>query len=49
MGDTRGSGIVSSADDVLEVSVVRGMRVGGMCDMCTCLALSGVGGESVSG
>ena len=26
MGGTRGSGIVSSVDDVLEMSVVRGMR-----------------------
>ena len=32
IGGTRGSGIVSSADEVLEMSVVRG--VGGMCDMC---------------
>ena len=34
---TRGSGIVSSASDVL------GMRgVGGVCEMCICLAWSGV-------
>ena len=33
----RGSG------DVLEISVVRG--VGGMCDMCMCLAWGSVGGE----
>ena len=35
VGGTRGSGIVSSAADVLEMSVVRGMRgVGGVCEMC---------------
>ena len=38
---TRGSGVLSSTGDVLEMSVVRG--VGGVCDMC--LAQSGVGGE----
>ena len=33
---TRGSGIVSSADDALEMSVERGVRgVGGVCEMCT--------------
>ena len=42
MGGTRGSGILSSAGDVLEMSVVRG--VGGVCDMCMCLARAGVGG-----
>ena len=42
MGGTRGSGVLSSACDVLELSVVRG--VGGVCDMCMCLALGGVGG-----
>ena len=36
MGGTRGSGVLSSAGDVLEMSVVRG--VGGVCDMCMCLA-----------
>ena len=48
---TRGSGIVSSAADVLGMSVVRGMRgVGGVCDMCMCLCLSrdDVGDEGVS-
>ena len=36
---TRGSGIVSSAADVLWMSVVRGMRgVAGVCEMCMCLA-----------
>ena len=44
MGGTRGSGVFSSAGDVLETSVVRG--VGGVCDMCMCLARrEGVGGE----
>ena len=43
MGGTRGSGVLSSAGDVLEMSVVRG--VSGECDMC--LAWSGVGGEWV--
>ena len=39
MGGTRGSGIVSSAAYVLWMSVVRGMRgVGGVCEMCMCLA-----------
>ena len=42
MGGTRGgSGVLSSAGDVLEMSVVRG--VGGVCDMCMCLARDGVG------
>ena len=46
VGGTRGSGIVSSAAHVLWMSVVRGMRaVGGVCEMCMCLALGGVGGE----
>ena len=31
MGGTRGSGVLASAGDVLEMSVVRG--VGGVCDM----------------
>ena len=35
MGGTRASGVLSSAGDVLEMSVVRG--VGGVCDMCKCL------------
>ena len=34
VGNTRGSGILSSAADVLGMSVVRGMRgVGGVCEM----------------
>ena len=50
VGGTRGSGIVSSAVDVLCMSVVCGMRaVGGVCEICMCLARSGVGGEGVSG
>ena len=43
MSGTRGSGVLSGTDDVL----VRG--VGGVCDMCMCLARGGVGGEGVSG
>ena len=39
MSGTRGSGVLSSTGDV----IVRG--VGGVCDMCTCLARGGVGGE----
>ena len=42
MGGTCGSGVLSSAGDVLEISVVRG--VGGVCGMCKCLAWGGVGG-----
>ena len=38
MSGTRGSGVLSSTGDVL----VRG--VGGVCDMCMCLARGGVGG-----
>ena len=44
---TRGSSIVSSAADVLGMSMVRGM--GGMCEMCICLVRGGVGGVAVSG
>ena len=41
---TRGSGIVSSAADVLWMSVVRRMRgVVELCEMCMCLARGGVG------
>ena len=43
MSGTRVSGVLSSTGDVLEMSVVRG--VGGVCDMCMCLARGGVGGE----
>ena len=39
MDDTRGSGVLSSSCDMLEMSVVRG--VCGVCDMC--LARGGVG------
>ena len=40
------SGIVSSAADVLWMSVLRGMRgVDGVCEMCMCLARSVMGGE----
>ena len=41
MSGTRGSGVLSSTGDVLEMSVARG--VGGVCGMC--LARGGVGGE----
>ena len=45
VGGTRGSGIVSSAADVIWISVVRGMRgVGEVCEMCMCLARGSVGG-----
>ena len=48
---TCGSGIWSSAANVLWMSVVHGKRgVGGVCEMCLCfdLALGGVGGQGVS-
>ena len=46
VGSTRDSGIVSSTADVLEMNVERGMRgVGGVCEMCMCLARGGVGGK----
>ena len=45
MCGTRGSGVLSSTGNVLELSVVRG--VGGVCDMCMCLVRGGVGGEGV--
>ena len=46
VGGTRGSRIVSSAGDVLWMSVVRGMTgLGGVCEMWMCLARGGVGGE----
>ena len=58
IGGTRGSGIVSSADDVLEMSVVRGVREYGVCftnpvktrgvwDVCLFLGCGGV--SSVGG
>ena len=43
VGGTHGSGNVYRAADVLGMSVVRGMReVGGVCEMCMCLARDGV-------
>ena len=46
VGGTRGSGIVSSAVDVLWMSVVRGMRgVDEVCEMCIYLVRGDVGGE----
>ena len=48
VGGTRGSGIVSSAADVLEMSVVRGLKgVGGVCKMC--MARGGVEVEWIRG
>ena len=39
VGGTRDSGIVPSVPDVLEMSVVCGMRgFGGLCEMCMYLA-----------
>ena len=50
VGGTHGSGIVSSAADVLWMSAVRRMRgVGGVCEVCMCLARGSTGGEGVSG
>ena len=50
VGCTRGSGILSSAADVLGMNVVRGMRgVRVVCEMCKSLARGSVGGEGVSG
>ena len=47
---THGSGIVSSAADVLWMSVVSGVReVVEVCEMGMCLARGGVDGEGVSG
>ena len=39
MGGTHGSGVLASAGDVLELSVVSG--VCGVGDMCMCLARGG--------
>ena len=50
MGCICGSGVLASAGGVLEMSVVRG--VGGVYDLCMCLAwggVGGVGGERVIG
>ena len=47
LGGTCVSGIVCSATDVLGMSVTR--CVGGVCEMCMCLTLCGVGGEGMSG
>ena len=43
VGGIRGSGIVSSAAEMLGMSVVRGVR--GVGEVCMCLAWGGVGGE----
>ena len=39
MGGTRGSGVLASAGDVLEMCVVKG--VSGVCEMCMRLARGG--------
>ena len=45
VGGTRGSGVVYNAADVLWMSVVLEVwGVGGVCEMCMCLARGGVGG-----
>ena len=50
VGGTHGSGIVSSVADVLWMSVVRGMRrVGGVCEMCMCLARAALLERGMSG
>ena len=50
VGGIRGSGIVSSANDVLWMSVVRGMRgVGVVCKMCMYLAWAASEQRVVSG
>ena len=50
VGGVCGSRIVSSAVDVIWMSVVRGMRgVGEVYEMCMCLARGGVGGDGVCG
>ena len=50
VGVTPGSGVVYSAADVLWMSVVRGIRgVGGVYEMCMCLARGDVDGEGVLG
>ena len=42
MSGTRGSGVVTSADNGLDMSVVRGVRgVGGMCEMWISLSRGG--------
>ena len=49
-GWSRDSGTVSSATDVLWMSVVRAMRgVGGVCKMGMCLDRGGVRVKGVSG
>ena len=46
MGGTRGSCVLSSTCDVIEISVMKG--VGGVCDMCMCLTWGDLGGEWVT-
>ena len=50
VGGTRGSGIVYSTADMLGMSVVHGMRgVGGVCEMCMCLARAAYEERGVTG
>ena len=49
-GYTVCSGFVSTAHDVLEMSVVRGVRgVGGVYEMCICFTPCGIGCVGVNG
>ena len=43
MSGRRGSGVLSSEDNVLKMSGLRG--VGGVCDLCICFARGRVGWE----
>ena len=50
VGGTRDSDNVSSTSDMVVRIVVRGMKgVGGVCEMCMCLAWGGVLGEWIRG
>ena len=50
MDGSHGPGFVFTADDVLEISVVCGVKgVCGVCEMCMGLARDGVGGVEVIG
>ena len=50
IGGTHCSSVLSSADDVLEVSVVHAVRgIGELCEMCMCLARDEAGSEWVWG
>ena len=49
MGGIHGPGVVSNTDDVIVMSVVRGMRcLCGVCVKCVCaFGSGGMGGESI--